>query len=391
MTRDFDVAVVGAGPAGAVAAREVARAGLAVCLVEREALPRYKTCGGGLVRRAARGIEVELDGAIERDVHAIELQLLDARLGFRVEREEPLVRMAMRAQLDARLCDAAREAGAELVSECRVEGLDEERGALVLRTSRGDVRARYAIGCDGALSALARLAHFPPHPHSVPALESELCVPRERFERFASSARFDFGGIERGYAWVFPKREHLSVGILSTRRGARELKAELERYLARLGIEPIEAREDHGFVIPIAPRPGPPMRGRVMLCGDALGLADPITCEGISNAIRSAQLAAEAVASAFDEPERVARHYRRALGREILPELRRARLLARLLYDHPRLRAALFRRAGGALCEAMARVVAGETSYARLLHDPRKLFALARRIARPGGTFGARV
>jgi flavin-dependent dehydrogenase len=177
------------------------------------------------------------------------------------------------------------------------------------------------------------------------------------------AARFDFGFPDDGYAWVFPKREHLSIGCLSARRGARGLRATLEQYLAHLGLGTVHPREDHGHAIPAGPRSRILARDGVLLVGDAAGLVDPVTCEGLANAVHSGALAAQAIAASPEDPAQVHAAYHRALEREILRELRLARALARLVYRSPRLRRTLFRRFGQPLCEAMADVVAGRQSY----------------------------
>jgi flavin-dependent dehydrogenase len=105
--RSFDVAVVGAGPAGASAALALARGGASVALIEKELLPRYKTCGGGLVGRALTALPEGLDLPLEQACVAVEMRFEDDDLRFRVKREEPIVSMVMRADLDRALADAA--------------------------------------------------------------------------------------------------------------------------------------------------------------------------------------------------------------------------------------------------------------------------------------------
>ena len=148
----------------------------------------------------------------------------------------------------------------------------------------------------------------------------------------------------------------------------------------RIGIRP-ERREDHGFAIPVAPLARRLARGRVLLTGDAAGLVDPLTCEGISNAIASAGMAAAAIVANPGRPELVRQAYERSLRREILPELRLARALARLLYGFPRLRQAAFRRAGDALCHVMAQASAGDSTYRGLLGRPANYLRFVRRLA----------
>ena len=132
MTTMFDVAVVGSGPAGATAARALAGRGLRVALLERETLPRYKTCGGGLVARAFELLPTEVHGVVERNCEGAELHLLDRDLHFRAARPRPhprpapLIAMTMRDRLDQTLATAAVAAGAELRAPCRVTGLHPE-------------------------------------------------------------------------------------------------------------------------------------------------------------------------------------------------------------------------------------------------------------------------
>jgi flavin-dependent dehydrogenase len=182
---------------------------------------------------------------------------------------------------------------------------------------------------------------------------------------------FDFGGVvEGGYGWVFGKAEHLSCGVLSMQRGNAGLHDRLERYLHAAGIVPVEPPDVRGYVIPIAPRKGGCARERVLLTGDTAGLADPVTAEGISIAMHSGALAANAILRGGPARD-VERAYENALRRIIHSELRVARLVAHVLYRRPRLARFLFRHAGQHLCEAMADVYLGQRSYKSLVTSPR--------------------
>jgi len=173
--------------------------------------------------------------------------------------------------------------------------------------------------------------------------------------------RFDVGIVPHGYAWVFPKTTHLSVGVLTTHRGAINLHRQLEEYLRVIRLAP-QAMERHGFVIPVRPRAGPLARARMLLVGDAAGLADPVTAEGISLAARSGRLAADAIIASQLDPQRARAGYDAAL-RPMLAELRVARTLARLLYEYPRARRWMFRRVGQRLVEAITDVFMGARTY----------------------------
>jgi len=374
MAPAFDVAVVGAGPAGATAALHLARHGLKVAILEKEPLPRYKTCGGGVVPRGLRLLPPDVASAVERQCPSAELHLLDADLHFTATRAQPIIAMVMRDKLDFQLTCRAAAAGAEVISPCRVTGVARDNRHVRLETEQGPVIAGFVIAADGAMSEVARRAGFEDGRHLIPALEYEVTVDDATWHRYGAVARFDVGVVPHGYAWVFPKAAHLSVGVLSTRRGKVDLHRHLAEYLRTLGLEP-RSGERHGFLIPVRPRRGPLVRERVLLVGDAAGLADPVTAEGISFAAASGAIAADAIARCGLDERRIRAAYHGALSRTILAELRIARVLARVLYDHRRLRTLLFRRAGRQLVEGITDVFMGARTYRA------SLAGLVRRLA----------
>jgi geranylgeranyl reductase family protein len=375
-----DAVVVGGGPAGALAAYHLARGGARVLLLEKLALPRAKTCGGGLVRRALPLIPVSLEGLVERTCREVLMGVPGEGLLYRIRREESVITMTMRAPLDAALVGAAREAGAEVLAPCALRTVETVPGGVRLETERGPFRARFLVAADGALGRASRQAGWRPPPPGLPALEWEVDPGPEALRAFSDAARFDLA--PDGYAWIFPKRRHLSVGILSVRRQAPSLAPRLWRYLEGYGLGEPRSVERRGFVIPMTPREGPLVRGPVILAGDAAGLADPITAEGITHALLSGRLAAEALlAEGFGEVG-TRRAYHAALRRRVLGELRLARLLARFLYRPSRLRRSLFRRHGGAFCQALTEVMIGRRSYRSLLLSPLSYLRLL--VARPG-------
>lgn len=376
----WDAVVIGGGPAGSVAAYHLARGGARVAVLEKESLPRYKTCGGGVVYRARRMLPVAIDAAIERECHEASMSFRSSRasgLPVVVRREEPLVTMTMRSTLDHLLLDGAQQAGAELFAPRVAMSIVPTRSDVSVGTDRGDLRARFVVAADGVLSPTARMAGWQTPLAGIPGLEWELWTERGTFGRFESTAWFEIDPARNGYSWIFPKRDHLSVGTLSTRRGRSDLAGMLEHYLARCGVG-IDRVERHGFTIPVAPRTGTFVRNRVILVGDAAGLADPVTCEGIGHAMLSARLAADSLLNAEFDEERVRFAYQEELRRRILGELFLARGLARVLYRPSILGRRLFARYGQELAEAMADVIAGRRTYRELLTRPSNYLRLLR-------------
>ena len=341
-----------------------------VVLIEKAKLPRYKTCGGGVLGRAYKLLPEAAREVVEREFRSVALNFLGADLNFVVTRPTPIVYMTMRAELDGLLARAARDAGAELVDSCPVRSVVMGEESVAVTGEGRSFRAKFLVAADGVHSATAKAVGWPELPHLVPALEWEVFLSDREFPRFSGGARFDFNVMEAGYAWVFPKRDHLSVGILSMRRRSPDLPAMLERYLKRVGIDKVQRVERHGHLIPVHPRREGLARGRVLLVGDAAGLVDPITAEGISHAVLSGQLAANAISEAELDVSKVSKRYDALVERDILSELRAARALAYFLYNCPRLRTWAFRRHGQKLTDFVADVVMGERSYKGAIKSP---------------------
>jgi geranylgeranyl reductase family protein len=372
----YDLAVVGGGPCGSSAAREAARSGASAILLDRARFPRYKACGGGILPRAAHWLPETAHSIVERECRRVEVHLLDADWGYAVERSHPLVSMAMRSRLDAALVQAASEQGVDVRDSTSVTGLEVRRGRVRLHTSQGRIEARMAIAADGAGGTFARSAGFVGPPR-IPALEWEVRVEEEAHARFDGTARFDFGAVPHGYGWIFPKADHLSVGLASLRPRGLVLHRLLEEYLEAVGVRPIGSVERHGSLLPIRPAAGSLVRNRTVVAGDAAGFLDPVTFEGISFAVRTGILAARAILEGEFDEDRVRKTYRRSLREEILPDVRAGRMLGRLLYGSARLRTTVFRRAGPALCEAVAEAAAGNRRYREAIAS------LFERIRRP--------
>ena len=362
----YDVAIVGSGPAGSSAALPLAKKGIKVAILEKSTLPRYKACGGGVVRRAVHLIPFDVQEVIECEIYSVNVNHLDAGLRFFIRKDEPIISMTMRDQFDYCLANAAQEAGADIRSQCQVLDLEMLDDWVILHTTNGPLRARFVIAADGATSVVARKAGWKKHPLIARALEYEVSVPREELLKSQGVARFDFGFIPFGYAWTFPKKEHLSIGIGSGRRLPRDLGKWLEKYINILGLVDTKKVDRHGFVIPLSPREGGFIRDRILLAGDAAGFVEPFSGEGITFAIMSGQIAAKALLDGDLDKIRVYQYYSWAINNQLLPELRLGRILARFVHQHPQKASFMFRFLGQRFAE----------HYVDVYHGPAKSFAI---------------
>lgn len=359
----YDVAVIGSGPSGASTAFHLAKQGISTVIIEKETLPRYKTCGGGFVYRGRKDLPFDITEVVEKEFHTVDVYL-GKKLHFKTHREKPTISMVMRDSFDNLITKKAKEFGATLLENHKLKDLSFDNNVITLETSQGNLTANFVIAADGALSPTAKLAGWKEDTRKlIPALEYEVEVSEEDFERLSKEVRFDIDAIPFGYAWSFPKKNHLSLGVASARRTKINLKKFYKEYLQTLGINNIVSESQHGFQIPVAPRTDGFVKNNVFLIGDAAGFADPITAEGISNAIYSGKLAAEAIIESNKDFELAGKLYEEKLENTLLPEIKTGLWLAKWFYEQKTIRNLLLSKYGQHFSEAMADVFHGDRSY----------------------------
>jgi geranylgeranyl reductase family protein len=300
----YDVLVVGAGPAGSAAAIHLARGGARVLLADRARFPRDKPCGGGITGRALRHAPCDVTPVVERVVDTFELRLHHHR-SFRRTSAEPLILMTQRRRLDAHLAEHAAAAGARFRDGARVESIEIGAEGVMALVGGAAVAADFLVGADGANGVVARAAGLGEEIVRGVALEGN--VPWELLdrERYASTAVVEFGAPSGGYGWLFPKGDHANIGVGGWAKEAPQLRDHLARLAHAYGVDPTAITDVRGHRLPMR-RVGSsaPARSRVLLVGDAAGLVDPLSGDGMYEAFVSARLAAEAILAG--EPGRYA-------------------------------------------------------------------------------------
>ncbi len=294
----WDVAVVGTGPAGAAAARAAAESGARTLLLERAALPRYKRCGGGLIgpsQQALAAAGLTVDGLARDQVGRVSFTHRGRR-GF-TRAAAPFLPMVLRADLDAALVDVAVAAGAVLRTGVTVGPYDETDGVVTLGTSTGPVWARAVVAADGSASRAAAYVGVVCDQVDL-GLECE--VPTPAGSDWDGHVLLDWGPVPGSYGWVFPKGDTLTVGVIGARESSANLREYYRSFVASLGLDLTTAVHDGGHLTRVRAPGSPLQRGQVLVAGDAAGLLEPWTREGISFALRSGRLAGLAAAGGAD-------------------------------------------------------------------------------------------
>ncbi|HET9382095.1 MAG TPA: geranylgeranyl reductase family protein [Streptomyces sp.] len=294
----WDVVVVGAGPAGASAAYAVAVTGRRVLLLEKARLPRYKTCGGGIIGPSRDSLPPGFELPLRDRVHAVTFSS-NGRFSRTRRSRQMLFGLINRSEFDHQLVEHAQKAGAELrtgVTVQRVEqhgsAVPDRRTVAVVLQGGETLLARAVVGADGSASRIG--AHVGVKLDQVDlGLEAEIPVPATVAEDWKGRVLIDWGPMPGSYGWVFPKGDTLTVGVISARGEGAATKRYLEDFIGRLGLAGFEPSVSSGHLTRCRADDSPLSRGRVLVCGDAAGLLEPWTREGISFALRSGRLAGE--------------------------------------------------------------------------------------------------
>jgi geranylgeranyl reductase family protein len=362
-----DVAIIGAGPAGAWAAYLLAGRGARVALID-PSHPREKPCGGGVTGRAlsivAAAIDPMLPAVRVRSARFVEsVRGREAVVRLPDTESSPALAVASRASFDGNLVRAACAAGAVLVA-ARATAIEATRSGFTLRTRDGAVHhAAHLIGADGANSLVRRTV-------LRPFTRGQLSIATGFFAHSASAEEIviEFVADPPGYIWSFPRPDHLAVGICAPADDGATSASLRERAAHWMDAHavPGAARVPYAWPIPSLSASDlttlPVAGDRWSLVGDAAGLVDPITREGIFFALQSAAAAADAAGASNP-----ARAYTERVRDEIASELARAARL-RDLFFQPRFTRLLVDalQRSAAIRDVMAALIAGTQSYRTL-------------------------
>jgi geranylgeranyl reductase family protein len=359
----WDVAVVGAGPAGLAAAHAAASAGARTIVLERAEHPRYKTCGGGLIGTSL-GIAVARIEVPARDrINAITFTRNGRFTLTRHGGARPILTMVRRDDFDHAWCQAAVTQGATVRQNAQVRTITQDDDTATITLSDGTaVTARVVIGADGSAGITSRHVGVTFEQQDL-GLEVELAATEEDRAKWRGRVLLDWGPHPGSYGWVFPKDDELTVGVIQTKGRGAETKQYLHDFVARLGLADRKVVRDSGHLTRCRRLDSPLVKGRVLVAGDAAGLLEPWTREGISYALRSGTWAGTVAASGGELTA-----YVKKVEEALAPEMTAGRRLLGVYTRHPNLvHATMATPLGWRAFQAFCR---GELSMARVLRSP---------------------
>ena len=366
---DKEVIVIGAGPAGSTAAREISSLGWEVLLLDKSRFPRDKPCGGGVTIRTDELLPFSLDPVIEDVVYGAHLRLRDNQIITR-HTSKPITYMTQRSRLDSFLVEQAQKSGVDFrdgVAAARVRRLAQNKFEVTDR--HGDkYTSRILIGADGANGIVSKnLGYENPIERAV-AIEGNMPFPNGIPEEYKGMVGLNFGLVKGGYGWIFPKEDHLNIGIGGWKINVgHSLRSDLAKLCEVYGFDFSKLEQIRGHHLPLI-RPGTLVSaGGSAVIGDAAGFVDPLSGEGIYGAIASAVSIAPAVNSFLQGQSTALDDYHFSITDSIIPDIEKSRALMEIFHVLPDPFVWLLQHSNR-FWDPAGSLIRGETTYSEIVN-----------------------
>ncbi len=325
----FDCVVIGAGPAGASAAYHLAKRGRSVVMLEKQSLPRYKPCSGGVSPAIAQWFDFDFTPAISRKVESVRYTWkLEDPVDAQLTTPEPMW-MVRRDVFDHFLVKQAQSQGAELQDGVEATGIEFKGDHWQVNTANGPITGRYLIAADGAKGPARKWLGFK-------EAKSRLCASLEApGSGTHNSAIFEMGLLKNGYIWNFPKEDGYSLSAATFRGGEpNDLQKQLANYATQAGID-VTSCTTALHSMNLWDGNQTLHTKNALLAGEAACIVDPMTAEGIRPSIFTGVKAAEAIDQALAGSATALETYTKVIGEEWGEDMAWAQRLAGVFYRVP--------------------------------------------------------
>ena len=341
----YDVTVIGAGPAGAASAHVLSSYGMKVCILDKHTFPRSKLCGGLLTIKAQRIFNdifnISWDPVIEYVSDGVRFYHSNKLLNEVTNYKK--IFFTNRALFDNLIVEQAVKAGAEPYLGISIADFDETNKTITLKDGR-KIISDFIIGADGVNSVGSKHLFKKSVDLNRIGLGLEIELDRNKMYDDRIYPEIYFGVLKWGYGWVFPKKNTLTVGIGGLLKYNPHMTETFFKFLGTLFERNFDKSAVKGHYIPFGYYKKTPGKNNILLCGDAAGLVDPITGEGIAYALLSGKYAGQAIIeSSIKNNSNTALEIYLKKYQTITKELRQANFLRLLLF--PGISESLFAKA----------------------------------------------
>ena len=364
MKNIFDCIIVGAGPAGGTSAYHLAKKGRSVLVVEKASLPRYKPCGGGVSPVIQEWFDFDFSPAISLKTNRV-YYTWNKEEAIQVELKTNPIWMVKRQVFDYFLVQQAQKQGAKVQDNTEVTGIEFKSDRWLINTNREPIAGHYLIAADGSKGPTAKWLGFKRQKKVVAgALELEIPIKNQT----DLNIYFEFGLVQNGYGWNFPKADGLSLGAGAfwKQRKAQNFQKILQDYATMFEVD-LDTATEWGHPISLWDGHQKLHTQNALLAGEAACVVDPFTAEGIRPSMFSGLKAAEAIDEAISSKIDALERYSETMSQEWGQEMIWAQRLAQVFYRFPRLSYQVAVRRSSATA-TMSRVFCGELRYSDVVN-----------------------
>ncbi len=325
----YDVIIVGAGPSGSYSGYLLSKAGVKVLIIDKENFPRDKVCGGGISQKTLDILDFDISPIVQRNIKGAYLTFKNSGIVVKSMEGRNGVSI-LRSDFDNYILQKAIEQGADFLPKTSINKFLQNPDKIILNTSEGEIESRILIAADGVYSKIRREVFGNDLVSYAPAIEALIYVDDEVLNKYNDHTLFDFGGMKKGYGWIFPKKDHLNVGVFSI-YGSKNIKSELDFFIKLYpSLGKYKEIKTIGFSIPVKNNKEIYGKENLILIGDAAGFAESFYGEGIYFALKSGKLAAEAIIN--QNSKSLYSTYKKLVSQHLEDDLFYSRLNAQLFF-----------------------------------------------------------